>query len=232
MQGMETLRCPTCVALLPDPEARRCPLCHTKLRKKRRGRAIVLGESNRLSGRSLPVDVELHVRAEERFLPDEKQLEEIVHDPANLPPPSAPRDPAEPVFSFAPLAEAPPQPVEAVLAFAAAAPAMEPVVESAVEPETLVETETAAEPAVEPETKAEPEPDIDLTAEARPEPALDLTNGTVTPPPEAAGANPRPKSNWQAVPARGASPLDGNLNDIVGELHRKAREDTEDHRTR
>src|SRR5271154_1442150 len=100
MRGMETMRCPTCVALLPDPEARRCPLCHTKLRKKRRGRAIVLGESNRLSGRSLPVDVELHVRAEERYLPDEKHLEEIVNDPANLPHPSAPRDPSEPVFSF------------------------------------------------------------------------------------------------------------------------------------
>ena len=63
MVGMETLRCPTCVTLLPDPEARRCPACHTKLRKRRR-RPIVLGESNRLSGRSLPVDVELRVRAE------------------------------------------------------------------------------------------------------------------------------------------------------------------------
>ena len=36
MVGMETLRCPTCVALLLDPDARRCPACHTKLRKRRR----------------------------------------------------------------------------------------------------------------------------------------------------------------------------------------------------
>jgi hypothetical protein len=205
---METLRCPTCVALLPDPEARRCPLCHTKLRKKRRGRAVVLGESNRLSGRSLPVDVELHVRAEERILPDEDQLEKIVHDPANLPAPSAPRDPNEPVFSFAPVTEGPPQSVEAVLAFAA------PTV------------------AAEPETVADAEPDIDLTTDDTPEPALDLTTDVVTAPVEGEMSDPRRKSTWQAVPARGASPLDGNLDDIVGELHRKAREDSEDHTTR
>jgi hypothetical protein len=213
MQGMETLRCPTCVALLPDPDARRCPLCHTKLRKKRRGRAVVLGESNRLSGRSLPVDVELHVRAEERYLPDEKKLDEIVHDPANLPAPSAPRDPSEPVFSFAPVAEAQPQPVEAVLAYAPPA---------APEPETVAE----------PEPVAEAEPDIDLTTEDAPEPVVDLTNDTVTELPAREMSDPRPKSSWQAVPARSASPLDGNLNEMVGELHRKAREDSEHHRTR
>jgi hypothetical protein len=196
---METLRCPTCVALLPDPDARRCPLCHTKLRKKRRGRAVVLGESNRLSGRSLPVDVELHVRAEERFLPDEKQIEEIAHDPANLPGPIAPVEP------FAPVAPPQPETVEAVLAFAAAEPVAEPV--------------------------AGPEPDIDLTAEAEPEPAVDLTNGTIAGPADTEVSDARPKSTWQRVPARGASSV-GSLNDMVDELHRKAREDTEDHRTR
>ena len=219
---METLRCPTCVALLPDPEARRCPLCHTKLRKKRRGRAIVLGESNRLSGRSLPVDVELHVRAEERFLPDEKQLEEIVHDPANLPGPIAPLEPKEPVFSFAPATEAPPEPVEALLAYTAVS---EPEVEPEAEPAVAAAPEA---PVLEPVAAAEP--DIDLTAE--PEPALDLTNGTVAPPATEEIPDPRPKSAWQAVPARGTSPLDGNVNDIVGELHRKAREDAQNHRTR
>jgi hypothetical protein len=69
---METLRCPTCVTLLPDPDAARCPACHAKLRK-RRGRPIVLGESNRLSGRSLPVDVELRLRAEHRYEPFESK---------------------------------------------------------------------------------------------------------------------------------------------------------------
>ena len=176
----------------------------------------MLGESNRLSGRSLPVDVELHVRAEERFLPDEKKLDEIVHDPANLPAPSAPRDPNEPVFSFAPVAEPPAQPVEAVLAFAA--PTTDPVVEQ--------------EAVTEPEPVAEAEPDIDLTTEETPEPALDLTNDTVTEPPVGEMSDPRPKSSWQAVPARSASPLDGDLNEMVGELHRKAREDSENHRTR
>jgi hypothetical protein len=201
---METLRCPTCVALLPDPEARRCPLCHTKLRKKRRGRAIVLGESNRRSGRSLPDDVELHVRAEERFLPDEKKLEEIVHDPAHLP------GPTTPVAPFAPLTAAPPETVEAVLAFSAAEPEAE----------------------VEPVAETGPEPDIDLTAEAAPEPVIDPATGTISAPPDEEAPDARPKSPWQPVPARGGSPLDGNLNDIVGELHRKAREDGENHTTR
>jgi hypothetical protein len=222
MQGMESLRCPTCVALLPDPTARRCPLCHTKLRKKRRGGPVVLGESNRLSGRSLPVEVELHVRAEERFLPDEKRLEEIVHDPANLPAPVPPRDPTQPVFSFAPVVESPPQPVEAVLAFAVPTPAVEPT------PEPVA----TAEPVAEPELVAEPEPDIDLTTDDKPAPALDLTDDAVTAPPKGEMSDPRPKSSWQAVPARGASPLDGNVNDIVSELHRKAREDSENHGTR
>ena len=63
--------------------------------------------------------------------------------------------------------------------------------------------------------KPEPVPDIDLTPESEP------VRGV------------RPESRWQAVPPRGASsPLDGTLNDMVEELHRKAREDVGDPRPR
>jgi len=225
---METLRCPTCVALLPDPEARRCPLCNSKLRKKRRGGPIVLGESSRLSGRSLPAEVELHVRAEERFLPDEKRLEEIVHDPANqpgVPIGAAVAATPEPVASepfvpepFVPVAKS--ESVEAVLAFA---PTEAPV---------------AAEPGPAIDLTAEPERVIDLTEtpdEPVAEPVEELVAETVAgviPERVSDSSDSRTKSNWQAVPARAASPLDGSLNDMVGELHRKAREDEEGHGSR
>ena len=169
----------------------------------------MLGESNRLSGRSLPVDVELHVRAEERYLPDEKKLEEIVHDPSNLPAPSPRRDPSEPVFSFAPVAEAQPEPVDAVLAYAAPAAVAEP------------------------EPVGEAEPDIDLTTEDAPEPALDLTNDTVTELPAREMSDPRARNRaGRRCPPGARPPLEGNLNEMVDELHRKAREDSENHRTR
>ena len=170
---METLRCPTCVALLPDPEARRCPLCHSKLRKKRRGSgAIVLGESGRLSGRSLPSEVEFHIsRAEERILPDEKRLDEIVHDPTNVPhAPVAPAPVAPAPVAAAPLAPASAsakktETVEAVLAFAP----NEPVAEA-----PIIEKPIAEAPAIDVIAAAEPEPVIDLTPEPVAKPALDL----------------------------------------------------------
>jgi hypothetical protein len=212
---METLRCPTCVALLPDPDARRCPLCHSKLRKKRRGSAaVVLGESGRLSRHSLPSDVEFHVRAEERFLPDEKRLDEIVHDPANLPHAAPVASAEHAVPPWAPVAAKKSETVDAVLTFAPTAPAVQT-----------------------------PEPDIDLTAEAEPEPIVDLTTEPLAEPAVASineaahkavsdSSDLRRKSAWQTVSARGSSPLDGSLDDIVGELHRKAREDNWNHGSR
>ena len=40
---METLRCPTCLTLIIDNDEKRCPACHSRLRK--RGAPIVLGEA-------------------------------------------------------------------------------------------------------------------------------------------------------------------------------------------
>jgi hypothetical protein len=260
MMGMETLRCPTCVTLLPDPEARRCPACQTKLRKRRR-RPIVLGESSRLSGRSLPVDVELRVRAETRY----ESFESFASKQTK-----GKREPVEAVLAFAPSQPAAPEPgPEPVPVMAeSAAPGLD-LVAAESEPEA---TRPAPQAVVDLEPDREPEPvGLDLPepepiqsslvadqlpvlpALPVPEPApvavhllepaprepvaagevIDLTTH-----PEPAGtdlapeteAKPvrtsRPVSRWQAVPSKGmSSSFDGTLNDMVEELHRKARED-------
>lgn len=51
---METFRCPTCVAVLIDPSARRCAMCKHRLR--RRNAPHVLGEEHRIDRKLLPVD--------------------------------------------------------------------------------------------------------------------------------------------------------------------------------
>jgi hypothetical protein len=58
---VETLRCPTCLGVLPDGRPKRCPSCRTRLGT--RGRPIVLGESPRLSAQPvLPMEWELRKR--------------------------------------------------------------------------------------------------------------------------------------------------------------------------
>ncbi len=49
-------RCPTCVAVLSDSEARRCPMCGTNLR---RHRPEVLGQSARVTAKLQPIDLRL-----------------------------------------------------------------------------------------------------------------------------------------------------------------------------
>ena len=50
---MESLRCPTCLGLLPDSGVARCPACHTRFRKG--PRPISLGGHNGMSGRAHPL---------------------------------------------------------------------------------------------------------------------------------------------------------------------------------
>jgi hypothetical protein len=57
---LETFRCPTCLTVLADVSAKRCPACHTKLRK--RARPIVLGESSRTGAKLTPFDLEMQAR--------------------------------------------------------------------------------------------------------------------------------------------------------------------------
>ena len=53
---MDTLRCPTCLYVLLESTAKRCPTCQSKLRK-RRGQPIVLGETSCLDLQAtFPID--------------------------------------------------------------------------------------------------------------------------------------------------------------------------------
>ena len=53
---MDTLRCPTCLYVLLESTAKRCPTCQSKLRK-RGGQPIVLGETSCLDLQAtLPID--------------------------------------------------------------------------------------------------------------------------------------------------------------------------------
>jgi hypothetical protein len=171
MMGMETLRCPTCVTLLPDPDARRCPACHTKLRKRRR-RPIVLGESNRLSGRSLPVDVELRVRAETRY----ESFESFATKQKK-----GKEEPVEAVLAFAPSqpAIAEPEPEHAPVTAASAAPDLD-LVAAESEPEPAPEAIVDLEPEIEPEPVVLEEIDPEPEPVEVPEPAPPIL--TMAPP--------------------------------------------------
>ena len=252
MVGMETLRCPTCVTLLPDPEARRCPACHSKLRKRRR-RPIVLGESNRLSGRSLPVDVELRTRAEARY-------------EAYVPAKAAEPEPIEALLEFTPpepLAEPEPEPghrtrcphrsgpqdrLAACRATArrgsggrAAAcrgsggrAAVDRIATRRITPGRSAAEQMAAarsgddrphdraEPNVRPRVSGRPRVPDDLEfpdGSELPSGMIDLTAEQRN---EDKAPSSRQASGWQPVPSRGSSPLDGNLDEMLAELHRKA----------
>ena len=64
---METFRCPTCLFVLTDPDARRCPSCHKRLR--RGSRPIVLGDRTKFGARE-PLHIDLvyteHAEREKR----------------------------------------------------------------------------------------------------------------------------------------------------------------------
>src|SRR5439155_11483355 len=60
----ETWRCPTCLTVLPESTAKRCPGCHSKLRKSR-AQPIVLGNTSRLDLQAtLPIDRQNRKRLE------------------------------------------------------------------------------------------------------------------------------------------------------------------------
>lgn len=52
-------RCPTCIGVLADPTAQRCPSCGQRLRNRR---PRVLGEEHRPGAKMLPIDRALHDR--------------------------------------------------------------------------------------------------------------------------------------------------------------------------
>jgi hypothetical protein len=58
---VETFRCPTCIAVIPDTSVRNCPLCGHRLRS---GRHLVLGEDTRIGAHTLPLDEWMLTRIE------------------------------------------------------------------------------------------------------------------------------------------------------------------------
>ncbi|MDQ1479357.1 MAG: hypothetical protein QOI44_218 [Actinomycetota bacterium] len=73
---METLRCPTCLGVLPDGGQKRCPSCRTRLGA--RGRPIVLGESNQLSAQPAPPESEPPVAAAAQRVPHPRRARRLV----------------------------------------------------------------------------------------------------------------------------------------------------------
>ena len=168
---METFRCPTCVSVLVDPTVRRCPSCHTKLRK-RRAKPIILGESSRLDNKLTPFDVAMRARMESERT---RIGIAVARDAAPAPAPIA----SPPVVEHEPV---------------------------------IIEHEPVIEPEIE-------TPEIEIIAELAPlpEPEPDPVQ-VIAPEPE-----PEP-----VVEERAPSPLDGTLNEMLDELFRKARADSDE----
>jgi hypothetical protein len=61
--ALETFRCPTCLFVLTEPDLRRCPSCHKRLR--RRNRPVVLGDPLKFGSHGpLHIDLVLAERLE------------------------------------------------------------------------------------------------------------------------------------------------------------------------
>jgi hypothetical protein len=202
---VETWRCPTCLTVLVDAGAKRCPSCHSRLRR-RRGQPIVLGEASRLDLQAtLAVDKRNKLRGEHTFA-----------EPFS-PPVAAPVDVREPEPAAVVVETDEPEATPEVVAVEP--PALEELIVAEIaeldndpepepaEPDSMVDEQVAvadfiaaftlperpaAVPAPAPEPEPEPEPEIVL--ETTTEPEVDL----------------------------GAA-LDGDVNSIVDALHRKAR---------
>jgi len=231
---VETWRCPTCLAVLTEHEAKRCPLCHTKLRK-RRSAPIVLGETSRLDMQSTTsTERPGRQRAEGGYWNPERPAP-VVEKRARR------RDidlNPEPVATFEPAPVVRPEPAPA--AAPAPAPAPEPeaimVIEPEPQPEPVVVVEPAPEPVVEVEVdepypffEAVPEP----VAEASAASFLDLTLAEHVSAPGAAVADPAETELGFDVPDMPDAPvitatelgaaLDADIYVAVDALHRKAR---------
>ena len=185
---MDTWRCPTCLAVLVESNAKRCPSCHSRLRK-RRSQPIVLGESSRLDMQAaLAVDKRNKKRGERTFTSNVAPSAPPVPPRIDVPEPEPelvaivvdshePEVVVEETFAAAPLVAAPientfePEPVEAVLE---EAPEAAPEVE--LEPVAVADAIAAFTLPSAPEREVfEPAPAVDLVAaelETEPEPEI------------------------------------------------------------
>ncbi len=118
--ALETFRCPTCIAILPDAHVRRCNSCGQALRRRQ---PRVLGDEHRIGARILPIDRWMLDRLQGeprrrraatpdrvpwhgRFAPSPRSAEpDLVMPPAAVPPMGAARV-AEPPTAAAPAVDA------------------------------------------------------------------------------------------------------------------------------
>jgi hypothetical protein len=180
---VESLRCPTCLGLLPDSDVARCPACHTRFRKG--ARPISLGGHNGMSGRAHPLlERELEARLEAKTAAGFRQRRraaKIARRIAALPPtlfesggglgdepdqPAARRPDGDSIIidlpdtaihettAVAPVVDVPVEPtVEPVVEVVEVVAPVEPTVEPVVEVVAPVEV---VEPVVEPVAPVEP----------------------------------------------------------------------------
>jgi hypothetical protein len=136
-------RCPTCIAVLAEPRARRCDTCGQNLRRRH---PLVLGDADKLNAHRLPIDrfmakqAKLHLPPALRSVPP---VPAVAPTTTAAPPPAPPapdapkRAPrrlpvpkAAPTTVAAPVARTiPPEPVVAAAPSAPPAPATVPIVD-------------------------------------------------------------------------------------------------------
>lgn len=201
-EAVEMFRCPTCLGLIFDADAKRCPSCRSKLRK--RARPTVSVQDTQIADRPLPlVERELQARIEaetaSRFR-QRRRAAKVARRIASLPPTVFDGDAvimqaeAEASVPHAPagsptVIDLPAEAVHDVSSKASVAEPAEPIVEPVPEPEPVIEAN------VEPEPEPIPEPVVEVVVEPAPEPVM-----------EAAPADPPParkrKSRRRSKPAR------------------------------
>jgi hypothetical protein len=227
---MDTWRCPTCFAVLSQSGAKRCPQCHSRLRK-RRSKPIVLGETSRLDRQAaLIVDRQNMLRSERVFVADETP-----RAAASVAAPHVDLTRPEPMTIPEAILEDVHEPV--LLAI------VEKVVVAEPEPEPVVEAVVVApeQEIVEPEGEAEPVPsflELALAGHAvAPPPLADDDLDTDIDSIEGEEAEDEPVPSFldlalaeQMVAPRPADSVDldaaiqgDDVNSIVEALHRKAR---------
>ncbi|MDQ1521782.1 MAG: hypothetical protein QOI55_2855, partial [Actinomycetota bacterium] len=131
-------RCPTCIAVLAEPRARRCDTCGQNLRRRE---PFVLGDAAKVSSRQLPID---------RWMADR-----VKRQPGStFRSASAPTQPARPTLTLAPtIVEAPVEaPVEVLFEF-------EPTIAPTVRPKPTIVPAPVVAPVVAPVFAPEPEPE-------------------------------------------------------------------------
>ena len=170
-------RCPTCLGLIFDADAKRCPSCRSKLRKRSRPTASV--QDTRLADRPLPlVERELQARIEAETASKFRQRRraaKVARRIASLPPTVFDGDAVTmqadaeasvpyPLDGSPTVIDLPAEAVHDVSSTAWVAEPAEPIAEPVPEPEPVIEV------VVEPEPQPIPEPVVERVVDPEPIP--------------------------------------------------------------